>query len=95
MVEQGDILKMEGINHSALVISKNLYNTSGHVIVCPIISDDTASTLSYPIGSGMYVQCDNLRHLDISKRRYSVKDRIPLIHMINIIDRVQSLFDYY
>ena len=95
MVEQGDIIKIQGIQQSALVVSKNLFNRTGHVIVCPVVSEDTSATLAYPIDTDLYVLCDNLRQLDIDSRGYSVKGRVSLADMVNIIARVQSLFDYY
>ena len=49
MVEQGHIIKIEGIKYPALVVSRNLYNESGRVIVCPVVSEDTGATLAYPI----------------------------------------------
>lgn len=36
MVSQGDILKIEGIRHPVLVVSKDFFNTSGEIIGCPI-----------------------------------------------------------
>ena len=36
-LHQGDILKIEKIRHSVLVVSKNYFNTSGEIIGCPII----------------------------------------------------------
>ena len=94
MVEQGQILKIDGIKVPALVVSKNLFNESGRVIVCPVISEATDATLAYPIGHDRYVLCDNLRQLDLNSRCFSIKDKISLAGMIHIVDRVQSLFDY-
>ena len=94
MVEQGQILKIDGIKYPALVVSKNIFNESGRVIVCPVISGAANATLAYPIGQDRYVLCDNLRQLDLESRPFSVKDRVSLAGMIHIADRVQSLFDY-
>ena len=94
MVEQGQVIKIDGIKFPALVVSKNVFNESGRVIVCPVVSEDTGATLAYPIGSDRYVLCDNLRQFDLNSRLYSIKDRVSLAEMINITDRVQSLFDY-
>ena len=95
MVEQGDILKIEGIEYMVLVVSKNRFNESGHVIVCPIISEETSATLAFPIDQGMTVLCDNLRQLDLKARVHSVKGRISMVQLIHIIDRIQSMFDYF
>jgi mRNA-degrading endonuclease toxin of MazEF toxin-antitoxin module len=95
MVEQGDIIKIDGIKNTALVVSKNLFNESGHAILCPIMTGSLPSTLSYSIDEDKYVLCDNMRQIDIESRGYSVTGRVPLAHLINIVDRIQSLFDYY
>lgn len=95
MVEQGDILKVNGIKNSVLVVSKNAINKSGCVIVCPILAGSAPATLSYPIDTDRYVLCDNFRQLDIESRGFSYDGRVSMAHLINILDRVQSIFDYY
>ena len=95
MVEQGDLIRIEGIKHTALVVSKNTFNESGRAVVCPVLKEDKKATLSYSVGDNQFVLCDNPRQLDIESRRYSVIGRISLAHMIKIIDRLQSIFDYY
>ena len=94
MVEQGEILEIEGLTMPALVVSKNLFNESGKAIVCPIIEGSTSVTLSFPIDDGRYVLCDSIRLLDIESRGYTQKGRIPLAQIIQITDRIQSIFDY-
>ena len=95
MVEQGDILRVNGINNSVLVVSKNAINESGCVMVCPIMSGEASATLSYPIDTDRYVLCDNLRRLDIEPRGFSYDGRVSMAQLINLLDRVQSIFDYY
>ncbi len=94
MVEQGQIIEIDGIKYPALVVSKNLFNESGRVIVCPVVPETYGATLAYPIGPDRYVLCDNLRQLDLNVRVYSITDRVSLAGIINITDRIQSLFDY-
>ena len=95
MVEQGDIIKIEGISQTALVVSRNLYNESGHVIVCPVITGISLTTFSFPMGEDEYVLYDNPRQFDLTSRGYTVINRISLANLIQIVDRFQSLFDYY
>lgn len=38
-IEQGDILTVERIRGSVLVVSKNFFNTTEEVIVCPIVKN--------------------------------------------------------
>ena len=42
---QGDILKIEKINHLVLVASKDFFNTSGEIIGCPIIKHSNPGPL--------------------------------------------------
>ena len=72
MVEQGDLIRIEGIKHTALVVSKNTFNESGRAVVCPVLKEDKKATLSYSVGDNQFVLCDNPRQLDIESRRYSV-----------------------
>ena len=95
MVEQGDIIKIEGISQTALVISRNLYNESGHVIVCPVITGVSLTAFSFPIKEDEYVLFDNPRQIDLTSRGYTIISRISLANLIQIVDRLQSLFDYY
>jgi mRNA-degrading endonuclease toxin of MazEF toxin-antitoxin module len=95
MVEQGDILKVEGIKHQVVVISKNSINELGRVIVCPLIHPDVIPALSVMIDDGVYVACDTIKQLDLEERRYSVRGHISILKLISIIDRVQSMMDYY
>ncbi|MBR6452229.1 MAG: type II toxin-antitoxin system PemK/MazF family toxin [Lachnospiraceae bacterium] len=95
MVEQGDIIKIEGVGLPALVVSKNLYNESGHVIACPIVSGPVSGTFAYPLPESGFVLYDNLRQFDLETRGYTVTGKVPLADLIRITDNVQSLFDYY
>ena len=36
MIEQGDMLRVGGINYPVIVVSNNFFNQSGKVIACPI-----------------------------------------------------------
>jgi len=98
MVEQGDIIKINGINHLALVISKDSYNKSGMAIVCPILQKSIGSTFEVEVSindSLMYVASDSVRQLDLNIREYSTKGRISYSKLIYIIDMAQSIIDYY
>ena len=97
MVTQGDIIKMCEISYPLLVVSKNTYNASGHLIACPIVPQDTGSALCVYIESSLisgYVLCDNPRQFDWQARGFSSQDRIPLSKQIFVLDMIQSLFDY-
>lgn len=95
MVNQGDIIKLEGIQTPGVVISKDFYNESGSVILCPIIKK-TVSNMCFSINyedTKAYVQCDNVRMIDLSSRFYSVKGRIKMDELIEIIGITTSILD--
>ena len=98
MVEQGDILKIDGFSQLALVISKNTYNETGMAILCPIIKKSIGSIFEVKVDvndSVMYVASDGVRQLDMECRNYNKKGRLPYSKLIYVIDMAQSVIDYY
>ena len=96
-IHQGDILKIEGIRHSVLVVSKDFFNASGEIIGCPIYECSTNSPLHIQVSAKEttgYVQCEKLALLDLSVRGYKKTDVLALEDRINIADAVQAIFDY-
>ena len=94
MVEQGEILRIEGLSFLTIVISKNAYNHEEKVLVCPIIKKEPKATLKIKMDNG-WVICDDIHRIDLSVRGFQRKGRVGLGKMMMIIDRVQSLFDCY
>ena len=93
-IEQGMILKIEGISHLVLVVSNDTINQTGCVVVCPVYVPEVTPTLSVPLENGMSVVCDTIRQLDLAVRRYAYPEKVSLAKVIQITDRVQSMFDY-
>ena len=96
-VQQGDILKIENIKHPVLVVSKDFFNTSGAIIGCPIIKNSYAGPLHIWMSTNEiegYVQCEKLALLDLSIRGHKKIDRLPISALINVVDAVQSIFEY-
>ena len=96
-VQQGDILKIENIKHTVLVVSKDFFNTSGAIIGCPIIKNSYAGPLHIWMSTNEsegYVQCEKLALLDLSIRGHKKIDRLPISALINVVDAVQSIFEY-
>ncbi len=94
---QGDILKIEKIKKPVLVVSKDFFNSSGEIIVCPIIRDSEAGPLHIWISTSKnegYVHCEKPTLLDLSVRGYKVTDRLTLYELMNISDAIQSIFEY-
>ena len=97
MVEQGDIIKISDVKYPLLVVSKSSYNLSNHILACPILPSDNGSVLSFPINTESaagFVRCDSLHMFDLNVRRFSPNGRVPLSCLIQIVDIIQSLFDY-
>ncbi len=96
-LHQGDILKIEKIEHPVLVVSKDFFNASGEIIGCPIIKNSMAGPLHIWMSTKEnegYIQCEKLALLDLGVRGYKKIDRLPLSEMINVSDAIQSIFEY-
>ena len=96
-INQGDILRIDGIRHLVLTVSKNFFNQQGEIIGCPIYKSDNEGPLHIHIKTRKIegcVQCEKLALLDMKARRYSVTDRLDLPDVINITDAIQGIFDY-
>ena len=95
--EQGDILKIVSIQYPVLVVSKNFFNESGLVIACPILPNAVMGPLRIKYKNKKisgYIYCDQLRVVDLNNRRFSKADSISLHDLMDIIDAIQSIFDY-
>ena len=94
---QGDIIILEDKNIPLLVVSKNIFNETGQVLVCPIINNKTNSPIHVYIEGRTVVgevYCEQIRHLDIVCRRYRRIDEIGLNKIMPITDIIQGLVDY-
>ena len=97
LLHQGDILKIEKINHPVLVVSKDFFNSSGEIIGCPIISNSIPGPLHIWMNTEEnqgYIQCEKLALLDMSLCGYKKVDRLPISEIINVSDAIQGIFEY-
>ena len=97
MVKQGDLLTTDGIAMPLLVISKNTYNESGMMIVCPVVKKKPSNLLIEAIDTPMlkgYVICDSLRQLNWKERGVFKKGSISTAKLIMILDKVYAILDY-
>ena len=96
-IEQGNILKIEGINDPVLVLSTNYYNSNNRIIVCPVVKSAKESILNVNIQTkeveGVAL-CDQLKSLNINIRGHKIIGKIDTNTRILISDIVQGLFDY-
>jgi mRNA-degrading endonuclease toxin of MazEF toxin-antitoxin module len=95
--EQGDIVFIENISGPLLVVSKNFFNKSEQVIVCPIVEDTSRDPLHIDITSEEIkgtVMCEQVKLMDLRFRGYKKVCRIKYEDIINITDAIQAIFDY-
>lgn len=96
-VEQGDLLKIEGIQHAVIVVSNNFFNQSGKAIVCPIVKMAVPGPLHIELRDSAvqgYVLCEQVRYLDLSARRYSRLTQTQYFDIMDISDAVAGMFEY-
>ena len=96
VLHQGDILKIEKIEHPVLIVSKDFFNTSGEIIGCPIINNSIPGPLHIWMSTEEnegYIQCEKLALLDLSIRGYKKVDSLPIPEMINVSDAIQGIFE--
>jgi mRNA-degrading endonuclease toxin of MazEF toxin-antitoxin module len=96
-IEQGDLLKAEGIQHPVIVVSNNFFNESGKAIVCPIMKKAVPSPLHIELKDSAvegFVLCEQVRYLDLASRRYSKLTQTHYFDIMDISDAVVSMFEY-
>ena len=97
MVNQGDVINVGGIDAPLLVISKNTYNDSGAMIVCPIVKKKPKNILNKYIETQMikgYVVCDDMKRLNWKDRGTFNKGTISSTKLFQILDMVSAIIDY-
>lgn len=97
VVEQGDVLKIEGIPHPVMVVSNNYFNKSGKAIVCPILKSAAPGPLHIHVTAENYdgyVLCEQVRYMDLSARSYSKMLSSHLFDIMDIADAVVGMFEY-
>lgn len=94
---QGDILKVSGISFPLIVVSNDLFNSSGKAVVCPIVKKAAEGPLHIRLSDSPvegYVLCEQVRYLDLSSRHFSSLSDSHYFDIINISDAVMGIFDY-
>lgn len=96
-IEQGDIISVEKLSGNFLVVSKNFFNATEQVILCPIVTDTFCDALHIPLKvdeiEGI-VMCEQMRLVDLKYRGYTIIAHISYDDIINITDAIQGIFDY-
>ena len=97
-VQQGSILFLAGTEQTVLVLSREFFNKTGMLIVCPVRKNAGHAALNIPVSAGDhsgYALLDQMKGIDIRARHYSVLGEISFDQIQNISDAVQDIFDYY
>ena len=97
LVEQGDMLKIDGIKHPVIVVSNNFFNQSGMVIVCPILKNAEPGPLHIELKDSTvegFVLCEQVRYLDLTARHYSKLTQTHYFDIMDISDAVVSMFEH-
>ena len=95
--EQGDLLKISGISFPVIVVSNDLFNSTGKAVVCPIVKNIAAWPLHIELTDAPvegYVLCEQVSYLDLSSRRFSRLSDTRYFDIKNISDAVMGIFDY-
>ena len=96
-IEQGDLLKVEGIQHPVIVVSNDYFNESGRAIVCPILKKAAPGPLHIRLRETEvdgYVLCEQVRYLDLTTRRFSKLSASHCFDIMDISDAVVGMFEY-
>ena len=94
MVNQGDIIKVEGIKLNMLVISRDIINENEVCIVVPLSSNFSESITHIKNSfSKELLITEQLRYIDLTSRYYKKLGNLSLEEMQNVVDVVQGLFD--
>lgn len=96
-IEQGDLLRINGLNYPVIVVSNRFFNQSGKAIVCPILKNAVEGPLHIPLKDSSiegYVLCEQVRYVDLNARRYSKLTSSHYFDIMDISDAVMGIFDY-
>lgn len=97
LIEQGDIITVEGMKGYFLIVSKNFFHKTEQAILCPIVKDTFIDPLHIPVMTEEVegiVMCEQMRLVDLQYRGYKKITRIHYDDIVDITDAIQSIFDY-
>ena len=91
-IEQGDIIKIDRGKVPFLVVSSDYFNTSGMLVVCPIVPSADEDALHVRIRGQRtegVVLCEDIVSFSARKRGFQTGE------LLEIIYRIQSIFDFF
>ena len=96
-IEQGDIVRLKSGKVLFLVVSSDFFNSSGLAVVCPFVPSAAPDPLHVAVHTtdrDGVVLCEDLSSAALARRGCSVIDHIKTSDLLEIIYRVQSVFDH-
>ena len=96
-VEQGDLIKVAGLNYPVMVVSNNFFNETGKAIVCPIVKNAVEGPLHIRLKESTvegYVLCEQVRYVDLNVRWFTKLGDAHYYDVMDISDAVMGMFDY-
>ena len=95
--EQGDLLKIDGIQQPVIVVSNDVFNQSGKAIVCPIVQSAQEGPLHIKLKDSSvqgFVLCEQVRYLDLAARQFHKLTATHYFDILDISDAVVSMIEY-
>jgi len=80
-----------------IVVSNNVFHSSGKAIVCPILRDAAPGPLHIELKDSPacgYVLCEQVRYMDLAARRYAKLSSAHFFDVRDLSDAVVSMFEY-
>ena len=96
-IDQGDIIRVSHGRVPFLVVSSAFYNHSGLAVVCPIVPAASSDAMHIEIKTAQVsgiVLCEQIAVVSTADRACSIKDHLFGDALLEIVFRVQSIFDY-
>ena len=97
VIDQGDIIRVAHGRVPFLVVSSAFYNQSGLAIVCPIVQEASSDAMHIQIDTSYIsgtVLCEQIAVVSTADRAFRIKDHLSGSPLLEIVFRVQSIFDY-
>ena len=93
---QGDIIKIEKVNNPVVVVSKEFFNKSDMVWVCPVLDKCNVAPLTVSfdlLGEEKYVSCDQITNFDLSVRGSKKIGELSLIDKMTVSDIIIGIVE--
>ena len=97
ILNQGDIIRVEGIAGLVFVASTKVFNGANMIIGCPILNDGETNALHYRMlhsETKGIVLCEQLKYFDLRKRNYSYRSHTDIRDCMEVVDIIQGIFEY-